>query len=105
MANELMIDDLTLMSVYVDKDSVKGMAEIAKDESLPNVFTIDGIECSFKIKRKEKEFYILNRNSYRRHPLSHMMPSDAEIDFIILKSIKIALQAGYKVFLEPKFSN
>lgn len=105
MANDLIIDDISLMAVKVDKDSVKGMQQIAVDDSLPNEFSFEGVEGKFKINRRKKEFRVLFRNSFSSHPFSHLLPSDQDIDFTILKSIKIAIGAGYKVFLEPKFSN
>jgi hypothetical protein len=105
MANDMLIDDITLMKVKVDRESVDGMLQVAMDNTLPNEFSFEGVEGIFKINRSKKEFYVLHRNSYSRHPLSHLLPTDADIDLTILKSIKIAKKAGFKIYLEPKFSN
>jgi len=64
------------------------------------VFKISTPFGNFKVDRKKRMFYILERK-YKDGYES----SKEETDYGIIVMYKSAIRAGFKVFLEPKFSN
>ena len=93
---DLFCGKLSYLKIEVSSNDVTFFLDSIMDEDLPEDFMFEVDEGIIKINRLKKEFRILKRNVTNN-------PCDADIQMMIV--MKIAKRAGFKLFLEPKYSN
>lgn len=86
----------------VDKDDIDRFIQTMSVKDLPNEFVFQTNEGVFKVNRNKKEFRILERHYY---PKGVGFPSDEQVEYTLMAMYKIASWSGFKVFLDPKYSN
>ena len=86
----------------VDSNDIERFKKTMTTKDLPNEFIFETNEGIFKVNKSKKEFRIIERHYY---PSGIGFPSDEQIEYTIMAMYKIASWSGYKVFLDPKYSN
>jgi len=102
---ELMFDNLSFYGMKVKKRDIELFKKRALSPELPDEYVFETLEGIFKINKIKKEFRVLKRNYFfdELDMLNH--PNKQQIDFQVFMIYRIALRAGFKVYLENKFSN
>jgi len=86
----------------VDNDDIERFKQTMLIKGLPNEFIFETQEGIFKVNNNKKEFRIIQRHYY---PSGIGFPTDEQIEYTIMAMYKIASWSGYKVYLDPKYSN
>lgn len=102
--DDLICCDLSFLAYKVRREDVSTFIQKANDKFLPDEYIFETLEGFFKINKVKKEFRILKRKQYD-DLLFLGYPNKSKVDLEIMKIYKIAKRAGFKVFLENKFSN
>jgi hypothetical protein len=84
------------MKIDVSSKDVMFFIDAIMDEEMPEEFVLEVDEGVIKLNRIKKEFRVIKRNVTNN-------PCNADIQMMIV--MKIAKKAGFKLFLEPKYSN
>jgi hypothetical protein len=87
---------LDCLSVDVSDEDVSNFEKAIYDITFPNVVIINFDEAKIKLDRLNKEFRIIKRNK---------TTNQYESDMLLVATIKVAIKSGFKIFLEPKYSN
>jgi hypothetical protein len=87
---------LSYMKIDVSSKDVMFFLDAIMDEEMPEEFVLEVDEGVIKLNRIKKEFRVIKRNVTNN-------PCNADIQMMIV--MKIAKRAGFKLFLEPKYSN
>ena len=87
---------LDCLSVDVSDEDVFNFEKTIYDITFPNIVIINFDEAKIKLDRLNKEFRIIKRNK---------TTNQYESDMLLVATIKVAIKSGFKIFLEPKFSN
>ena len=87
---------LDCLSVDVSDEDVSNFEKAIYDITFPNVVIINFDEAKIKLDRLKKEFRIIKRNKTN---------NQYESDMLLVATIKVAIKLGFKIYLEPKFSN
>lgn len=93
---EKIFSNLCCFNVRVTQKDVDNFIDAISDHWLPDVITFDVDEAMIRIDRKQMEFRILKR--YKTN-------NQFQSDMLLATAIKVAIKSGFKLFLEPKFSN
>ena len=103
--DELMFDNLSLYGMKVKKSDIELFKKRALAPDLPEDYIFETLEGIFKINKTKKEFRVLKRKYFSDELSIIGLPNRQQIDYQIFLIYRIALRAGFKVYLENKFSN
>ena len=96
IVEDSMFYSLDCLKVDVAKKDIDNFSEAINDKHLPDIIMLKVDEAKIKINRATKEFRIIKR---------HITKNQFQSDLLLVAMIKVASQSGFKVFLEPKYSN
>lgn len=102
--DDKIFNPLGLYTVHIHDEMVEQFLEQVDSEEFPEEYIFDLAEGRFKINKVKREFRILERykcGDFKGSPYSH----DFEIELQVLIAYKVAKLSGFKVFVEPKYSN
>jgi hypothetical protein len=101
---DLMFKNINIYQLEITQQRIDDFIDMVIDEDMPNEYTLDLPEFSFKVNQSKKEFRILKRN-YGRCRTEIVDLNDAQIDFCVYISYMTAIKSGFTAFLENKFNN
>jgi len=87
---------LDCLSVQVSDEDVSNFEKAIYDITFPNLVILNFDEAKIKLDKINKEFRIIKRNK---------STNQYESDMLLVATIKVAIKLGFKLYLEPKFSN
>tara|TARA_R110000868_G_scaffold101361_6_gene279116 strand:- start:686 stop:979 length:294 start_codon:yes stop_codon:yes gene_type:complete len=87
---------LDCLSVEVSEEDVSNFEKAIYDCTFPNLVILNFDEAKIKLDKINKEFRIIKRNK---------TSNQYESDMLLVATIKVAIKLGFKIYLEPKFSN
>jgi hypothetical protein len=87
---------LDCLSVQVSDEDVSNFEKAIYDITFPNLVILNFDEAKIKLDKINKEFRIIKRNK---------TTNQYESDMLLVATIKVAIKLGFKLYLEPKFSN
>ena len=87
---------LDCLSVQVSDEDVSNFEKAIYDITFPNLAILNFDEAKIKLDKINKEFRIIKRNK---------TTNQYESDMLLVATIKVAIKLGFKLYLEPKFSN
>jgi hypothetical protein len=85
-----------MLNVVVTFNEVASFLNYVLDNDLPDEYTINVEEGKLKFDKKNMRMYIVERYVTKT-------PDFSDLQMIV--AMKVAKRAGFKVYLEPKFSN
>jgi len=103
-ADSMMFENIDIYKIEISDESVFKFKKQIFDDDLPNEYVVDLLEFVFKVNKSKKEFRILKRNYYDTEVFLGY-PNKHQVDFATFTAYKTAMKAGFKVFLENKYSN
>ncbi len=104
--DDFIFGNLSFYSLTLNKEDNELFLREIMSKRVPDVFLFHCDGGTFKVDKVKKEFRIIKRNYY--HPFIYRfnnLPTNEDIDLSIMVAYKIAKEAGFKVFLDPKYSN
>jgi hypothetical protein len=101
---DLMFNNINIYQIEITQQRVNEFMDMVLDEEMPNEYTLDLPEFSFKVNQSKKEFRILKRN-YGCCKIEIGYLNDAQIDFCVYISYMTAIKSGFTAYLENKFNN
>jgi hypothetical protein len=102
--DDKIFNPLGLYTVHIHDKMIRDFKKQVSREDFPEEFVLDLVEGKFKINKVKKEFRILERYKYSDIDDSQFI-HDFEIELQVFIAYKVAKLSGFKVFLEPKYSN
>ena len=104
--DDFIFGNLDFYCLNINMEDSELFLETIMSNELPDVFNFHCDGGTFKVDRINKEFRIVKRNY--NHPFNYEyfdLPTNETIDLSVMVAYKIAQGAGFKVFLDPKYSN
>jgi hypothetical protein len=102
--HDCIFDDLFLYGMEIPEEMVEEFRDKALSDDMPEEYIVDTDEVVFKINKQKKELRLLQRKHYEQDVFLGM-PSKQKVDFVAMRVYKVGIRAGFKVFLENKYSN
>lgn len=97
--------ELGLWSTEPTADEAEVFEEEFLTDDKPLRFKVTFPEMCFVIDRDKHQFFLLHRHKDVYDEIGERMMTDAEVDAITMRIIKIAAALGMEVILEEQFSN